>query len=631
MKALNEILNVLQFKKQQLKYRTDYFVPSLWVNHNSKPESLKVDPFDFFISKINQIINKQKKYQIKDTNALLTYNLFVRFATAFDHNQDGSLSKKTGFFKETGTFLKSIALLEYLEFLGVNTIYLLPITSIGIDRKKGNLGSPYAIRDPYKIDENLSEDILEISIETQYKAFVEACHHLGFNVINEFVFRTASVDSDLALEHPEWFYWIDSKIEDRPAGSLKEDLFGPPIYNDKELIEIKDKIEKGIRVELPEPHEIYLNMYHEKPEMVSRIKNKVIGYLGEQELRIPGAFADWPPDDTQPVWSDVTYLKLFEHPDFNYMAYNTVRMYDEKLNKIKYRINELWDFISGIIPYYINNFEIDGVMIDMGHALPAELRAEISEKARKSKPEFIFWEENFIMNENSVKEGYDAVLGYMPFDAHEPWKMKELIKYISSGTCPINFFATAESHNTPRAASRNGGENFNKAAYVIAAFMQAMPFIHNGYELGESNPVNTGLGFQKEDYNKFPPDKLALFSTAKINWLSPNNLIDFIHKINQIRNKISPNNGIKSRNIFLLHSDSDKLVTFILRNNLLKKEFLIAVNLSDENFFSNIDLLGLVKSAKDLYNNKNLEIKQDVLTQHFDSFGFLIAELYFTK
>ena len=291
---------------------------------------------------------------------------------------------------------------------------MLPVTAIGTDRKKGDLGSPYAIKDPYKIDENLSEDILGLDIETQFAAFVEAAHKFGINVVCEFVFRTASVDSDIALQHPEWFYWIPENTGDRPAGSIDKNKYGPPIFTSKEMKEIKRQIEVGEREGLVPPHSEYRKMFKDTPVKVVKQNNKIIGFdKNNNRLRIPGAFADWPPDDSQPVWSDVTYLKLFDHKDFNYIAYNTVRMYDSKLNKAKFRINPLWEYIQGIVPYYIKNFDIDGIMIDMGHSLPTELRQGIISKAIDGKPDFILWEENFLLEKSSADEGYDAVLGYI--------------------------------------------------------------------------------------------------------------------------------------------------------------------------------------------------------------------------
>ena len=102
---------------------------------------------------------------------------------------------------------------------------------------------------------------------------------------------------------------------------------------------------------------------------------------GGKRVRIPGAFADWPPDDNQPPWNDVTYLRMYTHPDFNYIGYNTIRMYDARLARPEHVNRPLWDRIVGIIPYYQREFNIDGVMIDMGHALPMALKAEMVKKA----------------------------------------------------------------------------------------------------------------------------------------------------------------------------------------------------------------------------------------------------------
>ena len=73
----------------------------------------------------------------------------------------------------------------------------------------------------------------------------------------------------------------------------------------------------------------------------------------------------------------------------------------------------LWDRIVGIIPYYQKEFHIDGVMIDMGHALPMELKAEMVRTAREHNPDFAFWDENFSVTRKSREEGYNAVFGFL--------------------------------------------------------------------------------------------------------------------------------------------------------------------------------------------------------------------------
>ena len=85
--------------------------------------------------------------------------------------------------------------------------------------------------------------------------------------------------------------------------------------------------------------------------MVKKEEGRYIGTLADgTRLRIPGAFADWPPDDNQPPWGDVTYLRMYTHPDFNYIGYNTIRMYDTRLTQAEYVNRPLWDRIVGHHP-----------------------------------------------------------------------------------------------------------------------------------------------------------------------------------------------------------------------------------------------------------------------------------------
>ena len=113
--------------------------------------------------------------------------------------------------------------------------------------------------------------------------------------------------------------------------------------------------------------------------------------------------------------------------------------------------------IVGIVPYYQNEFGIDGVMIDMGHALPMSLKAEMVKSARDINPDFAFWDENFSITARSREEGYNAVFGYLWHVQHIRQQMKEFLWRLQNETFPIPFFATPENHNTHRAAARPGG------------------------------------------------------------------------------------------------------------------------------------------------------------------------------
>jgi len=548
-----ENLEILKTRLEQLdkkEYKHKFAIPKVWIDCAKNTETIELNPFQFFLNQIAKIeeLSKSAKSKPKRSSDKLVYNLFPRYATAFDHNSDKDIAIEIeeNQFRETGTFLKCIALLPYIKSLGCNLIYTLPVTSIGIDGKKGSLGSPYAIRNPLELEETLSEPILDLDIDSQYKAFVEAAHLLGIAIVNEFVFRTASIDSDLALEHPEWFYWIQSRIKDREVGNTSEARYGMPMFNKKELAEIKAKVASGDFENTVPPHEQHRKMFNPTPLKVARVESKIFGVTGKsQESRIPSAFADWPPDDNQPAWSDVTYLKYYDAQDFNYIAYNTIRMYDAKLAKKKNKVDNLWEFVSNIIPTFQDKYGIDGVMIDMGHSLPEALLLEIIKKARAKNSEFIFWEENFLLSEESISNGYDGVLGYACFDEHEPDKFKDIVELFPQAESTIpQFFATSETHNTKRAYARFKNRMYNLMTFKLNRLLPSIPFIHNGFELCEETPVNTGLGFTDEEIAEYPAEKLPLFSLAAMNWQNENSIIDEMIEYNKMLSNIDFTNNV---------------------------------------------------------------------------------------
>lgn len=581
-----------------------YWIPSLWLNSDMfLNETVAVAPITFFRTQIEKMFNWKSSIYMSANP--IVYCMLPRYTTAFDHNKDGKIDLQAidGNFFETGTLLKSIALLPYLKALGVNIVYLLPITEIGFDGRKGNLGSPYAIKNHYKLDTRLAEPFLKLDLETQFSAFIEAAHYLGMKVILEFVFRTASLDSDLALEHPEWFYWIYDSLNNVPIE------FNRPHFDDSTLMRILGMVGKKDFLNLPPPDRKYIELFTEPPTKVERIGNRIFGFLSNGiRVRIPNGFADWPPNDSQPVWSDVTYLKLYEHPDFNYIAYNTVRMYDSRLVKEGRKVEQLWEYIANIIPSYIEKYDIDGAMIDMGHSMPPELLGDIIRRARKAKRDFIFWEENFTVEQKSKKVGYDAVLGYLPFDQHQPYKIKEIIHKFEQKKFHIPFFLAPETHNTPRSA--RFGCDFNKLVWAFNSFLEGVRFILTGFELCDAKPLNTGLCFTEEEVQNFSPAKLPLFSVSQLDW-EKCNIVEIIQQINYIYDYyvISRQKHLFESHIFEVRTNNTNVVAY--RKKLSKKECLLIVG----NFSANTQAVEFDEKLMDEYSGK-LIYPQTI--QHFE-------------
>lgn len=102
-------------------------------------------------------------------------------------------------FSEEGSFKEVGKALPYFKKLGVDILYLLPVSPIGKLNRKGDLGSPYSIEDYMKINP-------ELGTEDDFKSLVENAHGEGMKVMIDIVFNHTSRDSYLVKHHPEWMY-----------------------------------------------------------------------------------------------------------------------------------------------------------------------------------------------------------------------------------------------------------------------------------------------------------------------------------------------------------------------------------------------------------------------------------------
>jgi cyclomaltodextrinase / maltogenic alpha-amylase / neopullulanase len=100
-------------------------------------------------------------------------------------------------FSQEGNFKAITARLDELKDLGVTILWLMPIHPIGQEKKKGTIGSPYAVRDYYTInpDYGNAEDL---------KRLVREAHGRGLKVIIDIVANHTSWDSVL-MKHPEFY------------------------------------------------------------------------------------------------------------------------------------------------------------------------------------------------------------------------------------------------------------------------------------------------------------------------------------------------------------------------------------------------------------------------------------------
>lgn len=563
MRNLRIIAETLQRKKNYFAGR--YFIPEDWNylgctefswQHGREGE-ISVNPYEFFAAcmkwildsggksadaavfqgRIGQVGEDLEQYEISGENLCrnVIYGMFPRTFTAWNHYEDDRTCP--------GTFLKSLCLLPYLRALGVDIVYLLPIFESSEKYKKGEIGSPYAIKNLYKLDRNLHDELLgEYSDEllhTEFKAFVEACHRLGIRVMLDFAFRTVSRDNDLIIDHPDWFYWIDLKYN--------EDFRVPAVEKEKKPVVLQDKSLKnlytcsGMREHLIKfthsPDRIDAERWRKIRERRKRTGENILELI-EEEFGITTApgFSDVI-NDPQPPWTDVTYLKYYfdlhpkarryvsgEYPPFILQDGVCLNLYQgEVLNR------ELWEYIVRVIPYYQKEFGIDGARIDMGHALPSSLIRDIVAGVKELNPRFILWSEEFHAENSAAAQegGFDFITGslwHLYKGYNKPGFQRRLLKDLSASVIPVT--AAPETADTPRFAHVFKNKRIRKLLLLLNYFLpNTIPFINNGLELAERQPMNLGLDNTEEGRFALESSdpmygKLAFFDHYRLHWLN---------------------------------------------------------------------------------------------------------------
>ena len=129
-------------------------------------------------------------------------------------------------FSEEGTFARVEEALPRIKSLGADIIWLMPVHPIGEKKRKGTLGSPYAISDYRSINP-------EFGTLDDFIRLTNAIHDTGMKCIIDVVYNHTSPDSVLSREHPEWFYHDKNGSFGNRVGDWSDiiDLD----YNNKEL------------------------------------------------------------------------------------------------------------------------------------------------------------------------------------------------------------------------------------------------------------------------------------------------------------------------------------------------------------------------------------------------------------
>ncbi|HET7476093.1 MAG TPA: alpha-amylase family glycosyl hydrolase [Dermatophilaceae bacterium] len=115
----------------------------------------------------------------------------------------------TRHFTPEGTFRAAEEHLPRIKELGAVIVWVMPVHVIGEENRKGELGSPYAVRDYFSVSPEFG-DLDDL------RHFVARAHELGLYVILDWVANHTAWDSNLVSDHPDW-YVRDWKGDFRPT------------------------------------------------------------------------------------------------------------------------------------------------------------------------------------------------------------------------------------------------------------------------------------------------------------------------------------------------------------------------------------------------------------------------------
>ena len=589
-KYLKKVVKALETEALNQPEMFNFAIPDTWMSFDYKGQKISVhdgnvlvNPYQFYRSLIKDVFLKEKPANLAGyftqnevpyglvngdwIKASSLYSMMIRTSGAYDHDRTGYLMDKNFYnLKDTGTFIKTLALLPNLKRMGLDVLYMLPIAKYSLKDKKGELGSPYGVSNFTALDPLLKDPMTanHTSVEDEFKAFVEAAHALDMKVVIDIIPRTNSVNSDLIVDHPDWFYWIDLK-------DLKN--YAPPMVEGlKDTLPAKKEYFNDL---FSSPNvEEHLHKFRKNPKEIDPAKWDLLvkAYKAEDntkeildlvqsmyKMTVAPAFSDHI-NDPQPAWSDVTYFRLYlDHPANS-------KPYLDKLGEFEPYIlfdvakasynpgtkpnKPLWKELSDVIPYYQTNFGIDGARIDMGHALPPELITMIIDKARKIDPNFSFIAEELdpANAKASIAKGYNMIIGngFLMEPRIKEGKFNDFV--YKTRTMPSVVFACGETHDTPRLASRKGEEVLAKMLSVFNLFLpNTVPFLNSGQEVFEKQPMNTGIDCDSESAKVLPESdplygKLALFDRYSLHYLHPRRweMIETLESANKIRQDLLP-------------------------------------------------------------------------------------------
>ncbi len=137
-------------------------------------------------------------------------------------------------YTQEGSFQAFAKHLPRLKAMGVEILWLMPITPIGQKERLGSLGSYYACSSYTKINP-------EFGNLNDFKQLVDTAHQLGFKLIIDWVANHTAWDHHWTFEHPNWY------VKDAQGGFMEANGWKDVIDLDYRQIAMRQTMIKAMQ------------------------------------------------------------------------------------------------------------------------------------------------------------------------------------------------------------------------------------------------------------------------------------------------------------------------------------------------------------------------------------------------
>lgn len=465
---------------------SSYYVPRFLIEDSGSCEVTDVgNPLDFYRHCIDGIINSKTPAE----DGTVVYSSFIRFSSSLNF--------------EPGSALKQIAFLPYLkQRLNVGTIIFLPTSEIGVRDRKGDAGSPFAIKNPFQVDASLADPILPIfSAIQQYRILVSACKKMGFRVGSIVPLATMAIDAPALIDQPALTYWWHKSAKEKmyrhqlPANSIEQ-------FTNNEYAALFAESFSGENIASG-------SLSH----LMCDSPNSIVNALPDPMVADPNTY----------TWSDVASVRYSVQPMPPTHGNGPSRVWDYDL--------PAFDLMSRILKWREEELGENVFLLDVANSVPGEVIR------RSSLKDSVIVGEYTSHFSPPTKE-IDISTGPILMGAGANWadpkvhidSFYECLRELCNESDDVRFFAGIGNHDS-RPAPQRALIGFLAATWLLPG---SIPFIYSGAEFENAQPTNCEFGYSSKDLEHINAHELPLFTAKALEWSSCTNgkpVIDFLKRI----------------------------------------------------------------------------------------------------